>query len=176
MKVTHTLGLLLLGIGALSCAVVFAQGQETAKQPASKPGLDPLIQSAVPRDNPYWQVYNGADTVNFQHQSAQLAKQYVKTEKEDEKKDLKKKLADVLAKQFDAQVNQQQKELADLERQIANLKALLKKRLDAKTTIIDRRMDQLIQDAEGLGWTAPGGGHSGYVFDPNVFSPRAKNP
>jgi hypothetical protein len=175
MKVTHTLGLLLLGIGALSCAVVFAQGQETAKQPASKPGPDPLIQGAVSQ-NPYWQSFSRTEARNFQHESAQLAKQYVKAEKDDDKKEIRKKLADVLAKQFDAQVNQQQKELADLEAQIASLKALLKKRLDAKTTIIDRRMDQLIQDAEGLGWTAPGAGHSPYEFVTTPNYPLGKSP
>jgi hypothetical protein len=56
-------------------------------------------------------------------------------------------------------MEQQQKELADLERQMAELQNLLKKRQKAKSEIIDRRMDQLIQDAEGLGWTAPGSPH-----------------
>jgi hypothetical protein len=92
----------------------------------------------------------------LQDQSYQLVQQYVKAEKEEDKKEIRKKLADALGKQFDTHMEQQQKELADLERQMAELQNLLKKRQEAKTTIIDRRLDQLIQDAEGLGWTAPG--------------------
>jgi len=165
------LGLILFGIGGLSCAVVFAQAQETAKQPRNAP-----VQGAI-SENPYSDRldYGPLSTANFQQRSSQLAHQYIKAEKEEEKKEIRKKLADVLAKQFDTQVEKQQKELADLENQIASLKALLKKRTDAKTTIIDHRMDQLIQEAEGLGWTAPGAGHSGYGFDSNVVYPQARN-
>lgn len=146
MKVTHTFGLVLLGIGVLSCAVVFAQAQDTPRQETKSEDYEPQeVVLSLPLNR-----------LNFQQQSAKLAHQYVKADKDEEKKEIRKKLADVLAKQFDTQVEKQQKELADLEKQIASLKALLKKRTDAKTTIIERRMDQLIQDAEGLGWT-PGG-------------------
>ena len=93
-------------------------------------------------------------------QSVKLAKQYAKAEKEEEKKDIKKKLTDVLNEQFDLQMKQQQKELEDLEKQVANLKAMLKKRVDAKSAIVDRRIDQLAQEAEGLGWSTPNGAHT----------------
>ncbi len=161
MKVTHTLGLVLFGIGALSCAVVFAQGQaqETAKQPRNF-----LVQDTPSEFVPSLDALHSVrfSSSNFQQQSANLAKQYVKADKEEEKKEIRKKLGDVLAKQFDTQVEKQQKELADLEKQIASLKSLLKKRTDAKPTIIDRRIDQLIQDADGLGWTPGGSNVPGY--------------
>jgi flagellar motility protein MotE (MotC chaperone) len=149
MKVTHSLGFVLFGIGAVSCAVAFAQTQETK----------PL--TVVTQENELVPNWFGPDnlrfhSLNFHQESRKLAQLYVKAEKEEDKKNIRKKLADVLAKQFDAQVERQQKDLADLEKQIASLKALLKKRTDAKTTIIDRRMEQLIQDAEGLGWAVPG--------------------
>src|SRR5207253_11427597 len=79
------------------------------------------------------------------------------------KKDLRKKLADVLAQEFDQHLKQQQKELEALEKQIADLRALLKKRVEAKTTIVERRLEQLVQEAEGLGWTGPAGPRSGSV-------------
>jgi hypothetical protein len=97
-------------------------------------------------------------------QSVKLAKQYAKAEKEDEKKDIRKKLTDVLNEQFDLQMKQQQKELEDLEKQVAKLKTMLKKRVDAKSAIVDRRIDQLAQEAEGLGWSGPNGVHS--FFNP----------
>jgi len=173
MKLTRTFGLVLFGIAALSCAVLFAQTSETAKQPSITTGQPNPLVDYISQDvlqDGQW----ARSALNYHQESSQLAKRYVKAEKEDEKKEIRKKLGDVLAKQFDAQVVKQQKELTDLENQIASLKALLKKRTDAKTTIIDRRMDQLIQDAEGLGWTAPGAGHSGYGFDANVVYPQAR--
>ena len=60
-------------------------------------------------------------------QANKLAKQFVKAEKEDQKKDFRKQLSDLLAKQFDQHVAQQQKELEKLEKQIADLKTVLKK-------------------------------------------------
>jgi hypothetical protein len=98
--------------------------------------------------------------VQLHSDSVKLAKQYAKAEKEEEKKDIKKKLTDVLNEQFDLQMKQQQKELEDLEKQVANLKAMLKKRVDAKSAIVDRRIDQLAQEAEGLGWSTPNGAHT----------------
>jgi hypothetical protein len=88
-------------------------------------------------------------------QANQLAQQYVNAKTEDEKKEAQKKLSEMLGKQFDQHVQQQQKELEDLEKQIASLRTLLKKRMDAKTTIVDRRFEQLVQEAQGLGWPGP---------------------
>jgi ribosomal protein L29 len=87
--------------------------------------------------------------------ATKLAKQFVKAEKEDQKKDIKKQLTDLLAKQFDQHVQQQQKELENLDKQIATLRTVLKKRQDSKTSIIDRRVEQLILEADGMGWNVP---------------------
>jgi hypothetical protein len=161
----RVLAFVLVGIGAISGAVVFAQSGATDQPKQSHVQLRP--DNAFPgytmlgqNGQPYW--------VNVQDQSAQLVHDYVKAEKDDEKKEIRKKLADALGKQFDAHMEQQQKELVALERQIADLRAILKKRQDAKTDIIDRRMDQLIRDAEGLGWTAPGS-----PYQPRALLPQA---
>ncbi len=87
-----------------------------------------------------------------QDQIAKLAQQYVKATQAAEKSDIRKKLADALGKQFDQLAERQQKELEALEKQVADLRALLKKRHDARDQIIDRRLDQVLQEAEGLGW------------------------
>lgn len=84
-----------------------------------------------------------------------LAHQYVKSDKEEDKRELRKKLTDLLSKQFDQQAQRQQTELEDLDREIKRLRSLLAKRLDAKSKIVERRFEQLVQDAEGLGWNAP---------------------
>jgi hypothetical protein len=61
----------------------------------------------------------------------------------------------LLAKQFDQHVQQQQKELENLEKQIASLRTVLRKRQDSKTAIVDRRVDQLLLEADGMGWNVP---------------------
>ncbi len=106
----------------------------------------------------------------LQGQSVQLAHQLAKAENDDEKKELRKKLTRVLEQQFDAQLKEQQKELDDLEKQVARLKKLLSKRREAKETIVERRLEQLVQDAEGLGWNAPNTprGSIPYLGAPNV--------
>jgi hypothetical protein len=109
---------------------------------------------------------SSAGPSNPYQEAGQLAKQYVDSKKEDEKREIRKKLTDVLTQQFDQQIQEQQKELEDLEKQIASLKAVLTKRKEAKSTIVERRIEQLIQDAEGLGWNAPGSSGGGRVGPP----------
>jgi uncharacterized protein YlxW (UPF0749 family) len=122
-------------VAGLACAAVTAQSP-----------FNPYSGSApLGRYQPY----------SLHTQSAQLAHQYVKAVKEDEKKALREKLTDALGQQFDQHVQQQQREIKELEKQLASLKALLKKRVGAKTAIVERRLEQLVQAAEGLGWNGP---------------------
>ena len=166
MKTARVLAFVLVGIGAITGAVVFGQSApEKAKEPL--PQVQPRTNSnAFPNNGqPNYVIQelapggSGFFVPSSQDSSGQLVQQYVKAEKEEDKKEIRKKLAEALGKQFEAHMKQQQDELAALEKQINDLKNIMKKRQEAKTTIIDRRMDQLIQDAEGLGWTAPGSPH-----------------
>jgi hypothetical protein len=144
MNSIRTWGLGFLLAGTLAGAAVFAQ-TGVAPVPAP-PGYGGPAYPGSP----------GGFFAPSQSQSAQLAHQYVKAAKEEDKKEIRKKLVDLLNQQFDLHIQQQQKELEELEKQIAELKAVLKKRMDAKTTIVERRIDQLVQEADGLGWTSPG--------------------
>jgi hypothetical protein len=137
---------------SLSCLVALglAAAAVIAQQPAAYPV--PLLAPDQPGI-----VGTTYTTQTQQSQPTQLAQKYVKAEKEEEKKELRKKLMEMLNKQFDQHVEQQQKEVEHLEKQIADLKAVLKKRVESKTAIVDRRFEQLLQDAQGLGWTAPSG-------------------
>ncbi len=89
--------------------------------------------------------------------SEELLSQYAAADKPEEQKRLKAELRDALAKQFDLQRQQRELELARVEERIKKVREQLKKRNEARETIVDRRLDQLINDAEGLGWTAPAG-------------------
>jgi hypothetical protein len=153
MKAARVLIFVLVGMGAITSAVVFGQtGAGEAKKSVVPPSADTpggyVIQELAPGGPAFF--------APAQDQSAQLVEQYRKSEKDEDKKEIRKKLANELGKQFDEHMKQQEKELANLEKQINDLKILMQKRQNARTTIIERRLDQLIHDAEGLGWNAPG--------------------
>jgi Spy/CpxP family protein refolding chaperone len=159
MKALHRLVMGSLLAGAILCVSAVAQ------QPAVQESYQPSpyanhgsAKEAIPYKN---FGDNQAEQYVLQSQSLELAQKYVKTEKEDDKKDLRKKLTQLLGEQFDLHLEGQQKELDELEKQVAKLKAVLKKRKDAKENIVERRLEQLVQEADGLGWNAPRGGHFG---------------
>jgi hypothetical protein len=103
---------------------------------------------AFPTTNPY-------GPYQWHPEAAQLAQQYVKSEKDGDKREIRRKLTHVLTQQFDQHLEQQKKELEALEKQIDRLRSVLEKRRENKEKIIDRRIEQLVQEAEGLGWNAP---------------------
>jgi hypothetical protein len=167
--------------------LVLAAGLACAAAPAQSPApvqAQPAPAVATPQP-PNFQMLNRPDygvmlwdgrSSAHQSESAQLAQQYVKATKEEEKREIRKKLADVLGQQFDAHIQQQQKELEDLEKQLASLRAIVKKRLDAKTPIVDRRIDQLVQEAEGLGWNAPATPHPVWGAGGSSYRPPTTAP
>jgi hypothetical protein len=77
---------------------------------------------------------------------------YAATETAAERKDMAAALRNILARQFDAQRQRRELELRRIEDQVRKLRDQIKKRDEARETIIDRRLDQLLNEAEGLGW------------------------
>jgi hypothetical protein len=156
--------------GCLAVAMVAAVGW--AQPPA---GLEPADSLAGPRYGATIAIAPGE--VNSSAAVSQLAQQFAKATKEDDKKEIRKKLTEALGAQFDQRAEQQKKELDDLEKQVAALKALMKKRHDARDAIIERRLDQVLQEAEGLGWGGPqrrgndGGFSNGFRGGFNIGGP-----
>lgn len=70
---------------------------------------------------------------------------------------LKAKLRETLDKQFDAQLKLRETEVARIEERVKKLREVINKRSAARKAIVDRRQQQLIDDAEGLGWSPSGG-------------------
>jgi len=91
------------------------------------------------------------------HNADELLSQYIAAEKADDQKRLKSDLRDMLVKQFDVQRQRRDLELKRIEERVQKLRDQIKKRNDAKETIIDRRLEQLTNEAEGLGWGQPAG-------------------
>jgi hypothetical protein len=93
--------------------------------------------------------------------SEQLAAQYGGAKEDDKKSQLRTQLRETLEKQFQLQEHRREQELVKIEERVKSLRELMQKRQDARETIINRRLDQLLRDAEGLGWNAPTTGSGG---------------
>ena len=73
-------------------------------------------------------------------------------ETDDEKEKLKAKIADVLDKQFDQRQRRHESEIEALEAQVKRLKELVRLRNERRQEIVAKRLEQVLRDAEGLGW------------------------
>jgi vancomycin resistance protein YoaR len=91
------------------------------------------------------------------HSADEILSQYIAAEKADDQKRLKSEMRDMLAKQFDVQRQRRELELSSIEARVKKLHEQIKKRSEARETIIDRRLEQLTNEAEGLGWGQPAG-------------------
>jgi len=88
-------------------------------------------------------------------EASEILAHYSEAETAADRKKIAVELRESLAKQFDVQKQRRELELGRIEEQVRKLRDQLKKRTDARETIIDRRLDQLINEAEGLGWAPP---------------------
>jgi hypothetical protein len=84
-----------------------------------------------------------------------LLGEYKKTEEEAERTKIKAKLSEALTKQFEQQQKRRELELTRAEAQLKKVRELMKKRGEERKTIVEKRLDQLVREADGLGWTAP---------------------
>jgi hypothetical protein len=95
------------------------------------------------------------DEGRVEQEAAALTQEYSRTEDEGQRAKIKAKLSSALEKQFDLQQKRRELEVARVETQLKKLRELMRKRSEARKTIVEKRLDQLLQEADGLGWTAP---------------------
>src|SRR6185437_8882618 len=88
--------------------------------------------------------------------SEQLVAQYAATEDDEQRGGFKTQLAESLSQQFSVQQQLRESELARVEARVKKLRELNEKRRAAQQTIVEQRLDQLLREADGLGWTPPG--------------------
>ena len=97
--------------------------------------------------------------IEAQQQVQSLLKKLSEAKEEATKTDLQKKLTEALGKQFDIRQEAREKELKELEERVKRLRETLEKREKAKESIVKNRLEQLLREADGLGWgDAPHGG------------------
>jgi hypothetical protein len=102
-----------------------------------------------------------AEEGRIEREAAGLVEEYSRTEDESQRSKTKAKLAATLEKQFDLQQKRRDMEVARIETQLKKLRETMRKRNDMRQSIIDKRLDQLLREADGLGWTAPPPGAPG---------------
>jgi hypothetical protein len=155
----------------------------------------PVVGQDVPRSNfypvqanvPYLNVFeHGApndpemqkllgEEGKSEREAEGLVREYANKENASDRAKIKAKLTEVLGKQFDAQQARRDAELSRLEAQVKKLRELMKKRSEARQTIVDKRLDQLISAAEGLGWnTSPGLPRTDMLAVPRGYSLQTK--
>ncbi len=89
--------------------------------------------------------------------------------------ELKKKLREKLAEIFDLQQQRRNREIAKIEERLGKLKDTLKKREDAKDSIVDRRLETLTGGVDELGWEDSFGGPANAYGQPHGWSPNTTN-
>lgn len=81
---------------------------------------------------------------------------------ERKREDLRTGLTDLLDQQFSVRQERREMEIKQIEERVKKLRDALDKRADAKDKIIERRLNDLLSDAEGLGWGEAG--PTGFMF------------
>src|SRR5262249_16126341 len=144
------------------------QATSSAKSPSSAPAvelprgpggnysLSGVVVTAPGADDPEMAALAQSEA-ELAHQSVELSARYASSEDVAEQKKIKAELRETLVKQFDVQKQRRELELARIEERVRKLREQIKKRNDSRETIIDRRLEQLVDDAEGLGWAPEAG-------------------
>jgi hypothetical protein len=180
----------LAALATISGTAVAIGGVALAQRPGAEPVVGPSIESRSPAtlgtalfaQVPYVQNLFAVASPGEGHdealhelvqldaqlagESQQLIEQYAGAADDERRAKLREQLAGTLDRQFDAQQKLRELEVSRIEARVKKLRGLIDKRNMAKRTIIDKRLDQLIRDAEGLGWNSPDA--SGASVDPTV--------
>ena len=92
------------------------------------------------------------EEASISHEADQLARQLGEAKSEAERDKLMTKLGETLEKQFDQRQKRHEHEIQELETQVKKLKGLVSRRQENRREIIGKRMEQVLREAQGLGW------------------------
>ncbi len=84
-----------------------------------------------------------------------LLERYSRAESDGERARIKEELASLLKEEFDAQQERRTAGLARVEADLRRVRELLRRRVEARGEIVERRLDQLLREASGMGWSSP---------------------
>jgi hypothetical protein len=96
----------------------------------------------------------GGQDQQLEQEVQSLVRQLADSGDDKQRAELKDKLAATLEKQFDTQQKLRELEVSRIEARVQKLRDVVRKRTDSRRKIIDNRFEQLLNDADGLGWNA----------------------
>jgi hypothetical protein len=120
-------------------------GQRFAANSAEANLADPQMQAAFDEESA------------ARHSVAELVDRYSRTENQKDRTELKSQLGKALDDEFVAQHKRRSLELDRVEAQLKKVRDLLRRRIQERQTIVDNRLEQVVREAEGLGWSEPSG-------------------
>lgn len=127
-------------------------------QALAAPNPDPAISILTEDVHSFGTTYNLSATTTrnaeslLAHRVNELTKKLGEAKSEAERSEIKTELSQHLEKQFVLRQKRHQEEIAALEAKIKKLKELVEKRQENRREIIAKRLDQILSNAEGLGW------------------------
>jgi hypothetical protein len=96
--------------------------------------------------------HGSGEEANLMRQAEQLARRLADAKSDSDRDKIKGDLRDMLEKQFELRQRRHEQEIEALEAQVKKLKDLVRRRSDNRREIVAKRLDQIVSDAEGLGW------------------------
>ncbi len=106
-----------------------------------------------------------ANDGNADHKVGQLIGEYSKTQDETKRASIKSELTTLLDQQFNMQQKHREAEVKNIEDQLKKLRDVMKKRSENRQSIVNNRLEQLLREAEGLGWAPPHGSNGSFNFN-----------
>jgi len=135
-----------------------------APQPGSRTVLEPapfitsdLIAQPVRGNHGLTSYYTISAPLSHEetqlgNQANDIAHQLGNAKSSDDREKLKTQLGTILEKQFELRQQRHKKEIESLETQVKKLRDLVDKRQENRREIIAKRLDQILQESQGLGW------------------------
>jgi hypothetical protein len=173
------IAVVLLGVGFVLTRQAFGQTFPNSNQPVLVEG------AATPFESNATQYALGghqsadpeldkvvAEESRLERETASLVAAYSRADDNQKRDKIKADLSTLLEKQFDAQQKRRDVEVSRIEAQLKKLRDLMRKRSEARQSIVDKRLDQLLRDAEGLGWSSPGSPQATPFYRAKSLQPR----
>ena len=113
------------------------------------PGRTRLTRSTAPRGR---RPSGDTTSEGLTSQAEQLAQQLAAAKSDSDRDKIKGQLSETLEKQFDERQKRHEQEIKALEAQVKQLKDLVDKRQENRREIIGARLNQIVKEAQGLGW------------------------
>ena len=97
------------------------------------------------------------EAAKAEQEQHRLLTNYAQSTDEKQRAAIKEALSKVLQRQFDLQIQQREREVSQIEARVKKLREMIAKRNAARQTIVTGRLDQLLNEMDGMGWVAPSG-------------------